>query len=237
MGIPPIHPYPMPTAADLPDPVPDWRPDPDRAVLLIHDLQRYFVDPFPRGRSPVVELLANVDRLRDAAHRLGIPVIYTGQPGRMTRERRGLLFDFWGAGMAPDPAVRAIVDEVAPQPGDVMLRKHRYSAFHDSALAGLVAGYRRDQMLVCGVYAHVGCLLTACDAFSRDIQPFLVADAVADFTADDHRTALEYAARTCAVVRTTDQVLAALCRPVLARTDLARSPADLLLGDAGQLDA
>jgi isochorismate hydrolase len=237
MGIPPIRPYPMPTAADLPVPVPDWQPHPDRALLLVHDLQRYFVDMFPRGRSPVVELLANVDRLRRTAHRLRIPVVYTAQPGRMSRHRRGLLFDFWGAGMDADPTDRAIVDEVAPRPGDVVVERHRYSAFHDSPLAGLIAGHRRDQLLVCGVYAHVGCLVTACDAFSRDIQPFLVADAVADFTADDHRTALAYAARTCAVVRTTDQVLAALRRPVVAGTELVGAPTGLLLDDPGQRGA
>jgi len=235
MGIPPIRPYPMPDAADLPAAVPDWQPDPDRALLLVHDLQRYFVDMFPRGRSPVVELLANVNRLRRAAHHRRVPVVYTAQPGRLSRDRRGLLFDFWGAGMAADPAVRAIVDEVAPWPGDVVVEKRRYSAFHDSPLAGIVTGHRRDQLLVCGVYAHIGCLMTACDAFSRDIQPFLVADAVADFTAGDHRTALEYAARTCAVVRTTGQVLAALRRPVATGAELVGAPAGLLLDDPGQL--
>ena len=64
----------------------------------------------------------------------------------------------------------------------------------------------RDQLIVCGVYAHVGVLMTAVDAFTNDIQTFLVADAVADFSADYHRMALEYAAERCASVVTAGQV-------------------------------
>ncbi|MER5227851.1 isochorismatase family protein [Streptomyces flaveus] len=50
--------------------------------------------------------------------------------------------------------------------------------------------------------AHVMQAGDAVEAFTHDIQPFLVADAVADFSADDHRLAVEYAARRCAVVTT-----------------------------------
>jgi isochorismate hydrolase len=68
-------------------------------------------------------------------------------------------------------------------------------------------GAGRDQLIVCGVYAHVGVLMSAVEAYTHDIETFLVADAVADFSATDHRMALEYAARTCAVVTTTKEVL------------------------------
>jgi len=35
-----------------------------------------------------------------------------------------------------------------------------------------------------------------------DIEPFLIADAMADFSLDDHRFALDYAGRRCAVTMT-----------------------------------
>jgi trans-2,3-dihydro-3-hydroxyanthranilic acid synthase len=205
MGIPPIVPYPMPDESTLPENRARWRPEPDRAVLLIHDMQRYFVDFLPDG-DPRDTLVANIAHIRDVATRVGIPVVYTAQPGSMTRDQRGLLYDMWGPGMSADPAGRAIVPELAPEPGDLVLTKWRYSAFHRSDLERYVRDEGRDQLIVCGVYGHVGCLMTACDAFTRDIQPFLVADAIADFTPEDHRLALEYAARRCAVVLSTRQL-------------------------------
>jgi bifunctional isochorismate lyase/aryl carrier protein len=208
--IPTIRPYDMPTAADLPVNAAPWHPDPARAVLLVHDLQRYFVDFFPAGYPPVTTLLANVARLRQAAARYRIPVVYSAQPSWLTGTARGLLTDVWGPGMGADPARREIVTEVAPGPGDIVVDKVRYSAFHRTDLAGVLAAAGRDQLLVCGVYAHVGCLMTAADAFAHDIEAFLVADAVADFGPDEHRMALAYAAGRCAVTITTDQLLAHL---------------------------
>lgn len=210
MAIPTITPYPMPTAAQLPANRAGWRPDPDRAVLLIHDMQRYFVDFFPAGQPPVTELVHNVRVLRQRAAELGIPIVYTGQPGAMTREQRGLLLDIWGPGMSGDPAARKIIDELAPREGDVVLTKWRYSAFFRSQLREILRAHGRDQLVICGIYAHVGVLMTALDAFSMDIEPFLVADAVADFTVGEHQMALDYAARRCAVVLTTGEMTTAL---------------------------
>jgi isochorismate hydrolase len=207
MGIAPIAPYRMPGAADVPAGRVRWRPDPGRAALLIHDMQRYFVGFLPAGQSPAVDLLRNAAALREAAVAAGMPVFYTAQPGGMSREDRGLLLDFWGAGMDRDPAAREIVPELAPGPGDVVLTKWRYSAFVRSDLLRRMREAGRDQLVVCGVYAHVGCLMTANDAMAHDIQPFLVADAVADFSAAYHRLALEYAAERCASVVTTERVL------------------------------
>jgi isochorismate hydrolase len=139
-----------------------------------------------------------------------MPVAYTAQPGGMTDEQRGLLKDFWGPGMRVDPADREVVEPLAPGPDDQVFTKWRYSAFFRSGLLEWMRAHGRDQLVLCGVYAHVGVLMTAVDAFTHDIRPFLVADAVADFSAGDHRLAVEYAARRCAVVTTTDAVLGRL---------------------------
>jgi trans-2,3-dihydro-3-hydroxyanthranilic acid synthase len=208
--IPPIRPYRMP--AQGPESAAPWRPDARRAVLLIHDMQRYFVERFPAGRAPVTDLVSNVDLLRRGLGALGVPTVYTAQSGSMSRERRGLLHDIWGPGMAAVPEHRDIIPALRPRPGDTLLDKLRYSAFHGSGLRDMLAAAGRDQLVICGVYAHLGCLLTACDAFSYDIETFLVADAVADFSERHHRLALQYAARACAVTPTTGALLDAVSR-------------------------
>lgn len=205
-GIPAITQYPMPTPGDLPARAVPWVPDPARAVLLLHDMQRYFLHPFPsRLRA---ELVANVALLREHAVALGVPVAYTAQPGGMSDAERGLLKSFWGPGMRVSPADREIVEPLTPAEHDWEFTKWRYSAFFRTDLLARMRAAGRDQLVVCGVYAHVGVLMTAVEAFTNDIETFVVADAVADFSPDYHRLALDYAAQRCAAVVPTKEVFA-----------------------------
>ncbi|REE99051.1 isochorismatase family protein [Thermomonospora umbrina] len=212
MGIPEIPPYPMPEPGELPANTARWSVDPRRAVLLVHDMQRYFLRPFG-PRSPLPDLVRNAALLRERCAALGVPVAYTAQPGGMTSEQRGLLKDFWGPGMTVAPEDRAVVPELAPNASDWMLTKWRYSAFHRSGLLERLRAHGRDQLVCCGVYAHVGLLATTVDALTHDVQAFLVADAVADFSAEHHRRTLEYAATRSAAVLPTARVLADLGAP------------------------
>ncbi|MET8425008.1 isochorismatase family protein [Nocardia sp. NPDC004860] len=196
----------MPTEPELPANLVDWAIEPHRAVLLVHDMQHYFLQPFADGCEPRSALMRNVRRLREHCEQLDIPTIYTAQPGSMTREQRGLLLDFWGPGMSARPEDRGIPSEIAPALGDPVLTKWRASAFHSTNLLERMHYLERDQLLICGVYAHVGVLLTAADAFANNVQAFVIADAVADFTPEYHRMAMEYVATRCGRVVLTSQV-------------------------------
>ena len=191
----------------------NWRVDPARAALLVHDMQRYFVRAFELERDgqplPDAQIniaIANIRRLLDAAHAANIPVYYTAQPPRQNPADRRLLTDFWGDGLQDDENAR-ILDELAPTEADTVLTKWRYSAFVRSPLEEQLKDLGRDQLIIGGVYAHIGCLTTALEAFMRDIQPFMVADALADFTEKEHRMACEYASGRCARVLNTVEAL------------------------------
>lgn len=191
----------------------NWRVDPARAALLVHDMQRYFVRAFELERDgqplPDAQIniaIANIRRLLDAAHAANIPVYYTAQPPCQNPADRRLLTDFWGDGLQDDENAR-ILDELAPTEADTVLTKWRYSAFVRSPLEEQLKDLGRDQLIIGGIYAHIGCLTTALEAFMRDIQPFMVADALADFTEKEHRMACEYASGRCARVLNTTEVL------------------------------
>jgi bifunctional isochorismate lyase/aryl carrier protein len=94
----------------------------------------------------------------------------------------------------------------------VVLVKHRYNAFARSDLAERMAAAGRTQLVVAGVYAHIGVVATAMEAFQREIHPFVVADAVADFGPEEHRRALEQVASCAGVVTLADDVVAAFTR-------------------------
>lgn len=210
MGLPRIESYALPQERELPEARVSWRLDPSRAALLVHDVQRYFVRAFGDESVLIGRVVGAIDRLRGACDRAGVPVFYTAQPGRQDRCDRGLQADFWGPGMGDDPADRDIDSRIAPRDGDIVLTKWRYSAFQRTPLEPMLAARGRDQLLVTGVYAHIGCLLSAADAFMRDIQPFLVADALGDFSRARHDQALVYAADRCGVVLSTAAAIEAL---------------------------
>ena len=204
--IPEIEPYRFPTVEDLPANIADWTAEPARAVLIIHDMQRYFLKPFPDDVRR--RLVSNCARLREHARESGMQVAYSAQPGGMSDDERGLLKDFWGRGMRVDVADRQVVEPLLPREDDWQFTKWRYSAFFRSDLLQRMRDAGRDQLVVCGVYAHVGVLMTAIDAFTNDLQTFVVADAVADFSEEYHRLAVDYASQRCAVVTTTEELVA-----------------------------
>ncbi|MDS0527390.1 isochorismatase [Clostridium sp. SHJSY1] len=198
MAIPAIKPYEMPKASDLQKNKVSWKVDPNRSVLLIHDMQQYFLNAYTSGESPVVELIDNIKRIKEQCRELGIPVLYSAQPGNQKPEDRALLQDFWGSGLIDDPAETRIIRDIEPSENDTVLTKWRYSAFKRTNLKEFMQEEGRDQLIICGIYAHIGCLLTACEAFMEDIQTFFVYDAVADFSLDEHKMAIKYAAERCA---------------------------------------
>ncbi|SMC25901.1 bifunctional isochorismate lyase / aryl carrier protein [Andreprevotia lacus DSM 23236] len=210
MTIPRIATYPMPTADALPANRVTWQPDSARAVLLIHDLQQYFLDFYDASASPIPELLRNARALRDACDAAGVPVVYTAQPVVQSAEQRGLLNDWWGPGITAKPELYPVVEPVVPRDTDTVLTKWRYSAFAKSDLLQRLRDQGRDQLIVCGIYAHIGVMMTTADAFMNDVQAFMIGDAVADFSAEEHAMALHYASRRCGVVLSTAQTVAAL---------------------------
>jgi bifunctional isochorismate lyase/aryl carrier protein len=213
MTIPRIAGYPMPHALDLPDNRVAWMPDPVRAVLLLHDLQDYFLDFYDRTQAPVPDLAHNVLAIREACDALGVPVIYSRQPEVQTPEQRGLLQPWWGPGVTAQPERAGIDPAVAPRDTDRVLTKWRYSAFVSTGLRELMREAGRDQIIVCGVYAHIGVQTTAVDAFMHDIQPFVIGDAVADFSPDEHDQALRWIAGRCGVVMDHRRCIASLREP------------------------
>ncbi|WP_312320669.1 isochorismatase family protein [Stenotrophomonas sp.] len=207
MALPKIAPYPLPVAAELPAPRGPWTLKPERAALLVHDMQQYFLAAFAADASPLAPAIANIARLLHHCRQRGIPVFYTAQRGNQDRRDRGLQADLWGPGMQAIAEHETIIDALAPVAGDHVLVKHRYSAFQRSNLETMMRARGRDQLLVTGVYAHIGCAATVSEAFQRDIEAFIAADAVADFSRADHDLALHWIARTTGVPLTTDTLL------------------------------
>ncbi|MFP1812814.1 isochorismatase family protein [Lonsdalea quercina] len=208
MSIPKLNAYPLPTAEQLPANKVRWTLEPQRAALLIHDMQQYFLNIWGENSPLTARVVQNIARLKQICRQQGIPVFYTAQPQQQSDSDRALLNDMWGPGINQHPEQQKIIPALTPETGDTVLVKWRYSAFVRSDLEQQMKKAGRNQLIICGVYAHIGCLTTANDAFMRDIQPFMAADALADFSQEEHMMALRYAAGRCGRVATVNQLLA-----------------------------
>lgn len=213
MSIPKLNTYPLPTAEQLPANKVSWTLEPQRAALLIHDMQQYFLNFWGEDSPLTARVVQNIARLKQVCRQQGIPVFYTAQPQQQSDRDRALLNDMWGPGINQHPEQQKIIPALTPETGDTVLVKWRYSAFVRSDLEQQMKKTGRDQLIICGVYAHIGCLTTATDAFMRDIQPFMAADALADFSQEEHMMALRYAAGRSGRVATVNQLLAEIAPP------------------------
>lgn len=208
MAIPVLPSYSMPAASKLPRGRLNWSLEASRAALLVHDMQTYFLDFYGPHSTLKSTLILNVQKLLYWARLHQVPIIYTAQPHAQSAAERGLLTDAWGPGLTVAAKHLQSIDlAIFPSAADTVLTKWRYSAFQRTDLEQRLYESNRDQLLICGVYAHIGCYTTALDAFMRDIQPFFVADAQADFTLADHLQTLTWVAGACGRVISTEQVI------------------------------
>ncbi|MDE9554549.1 isochorismatase family protein [Xenorhabdus bovienii] len=241
MSIPKLNDYLLPAVQELPVNKVNWALDSKRAALLIHDMQNYFLNFWQPDSQLVTQIIDNIARLKIQCQKLGIPVFYTAQPDHQSDADRGLLNDMWGAGLNKHPEQQSITDALAPEGDDTLLVKWRYSAFQRSDLEQLLKNSERNQLIICGIYAHIGCMTTATDAFMRDIKPFFVADALADFSREEHMMSLRYVAGRSGRVLTTATLLNEMLPSSLGenqwdREHLRAEILPLLDDDCGDID-
>lgn len=169
MTIPKIASYDLPEHHEFPKNRTNWTIEPSKAVLLIHDMQEYFVSYYEADSPPMADILTNIQQLKHIAKQAGIPVVYTAQPANQDPKDRALLTDFWGPGLNGDHT--PVVSTLAPENDDIEYVKWRYSAFKKTPLLDYMKDNQKTQLIISGIYGHIGILSTALDAFMLDVQP------------------------------------------------------------------
>jgi maleamate amidohydrolase len=196
-----------------------------RPALVIADVNYFFCGDRP---EPILESvkrwrascgaeawegIAAIGKLLAAARERGLPVIYT------TGARRE---DRWDVGswawknprVAEDPRTgpggldgNTIIPDVAPQPRDLVIRKHKPSAFFGTPLSSFLVQLGADSLLLAGTTTS-GCVrATALDAFSNNYRVAVVEECCFDRSQASHAVSLcDMHAKYADVVKLDDAV-------------------------------
>jgi nicotinamidase-related amidase len=168
--------------------------DPATTALLVMDYQQGIVamieDP-----EPLLDRAADaIARMRAHGGRVGyVRVAFTDADLAAFPPTSGM-----GARVSAGPeALRddapatAIHERVAPQEGDIIVRKTRVGAFSTTDLDQQLRDRGIDALILAGISTSGVVLSTLRDAFDRDYRLFVLADATADRDADVHACLME----------------------------------------------
>jgi isochorismate hydrolase len=112
--------------------------------------------------------------------------------------------------MEPGDPQHEIVETLSPLPGETVIRKNQYSAFHRTGLADLLREDDVRGVVVAGVMTHLCCETSARDAFMEDLDVTLAVDAMASSCEELHLSALRTLVNGFAVAATAAEISAAL---------------------------
>jgi len=80
--------------------------------------------------------------------------------------------------------------DVRPLPGEPVVTKHRYSAFHNTDLDSILRAHGIRTIILTGVATNVCVETTAREGFVRDYYVVFTSDGTATYSADDHNATL-----------------------------------------------
>ncbi len=167
---------------------------PSQTALLFFDALNVYYHPDGPQAPLAGEAAAVVPRLQQintACRAAGIAVFYAQADHRPDgRDFASLVVDLGYDGRPGEPPRRTtpphvsgggwlaeVIPEIAPQPGDCVIKKHRWSTFFQTHLELSLRTARIDTIILAGGATHVGIASTAYSARDRDFSQIVLRDA------------------------------------------------------------
>jgi ureidoacrylate peracid hydrolase len=185
--------------------------DPARTAVIVIDMQHDFgsrggmFDLAGLDVAPIQRLVQPISRVLEAARNAGLLIIYTRQEHNLDLSDAGgehaphwvkhQRMNVGRSVTAPDGTesrilIRntwntAIVPELAPQSGDVVISKHRYSAFFETQLDSVLRARGIETLIFTGATTSVCVESTVRDATFRDYRCVVLRDCTTELIAAD----------------------------------------------------
>ena len=193
---------------------------PTRTALLVVDVQNDFCHPDGyHGRrgarlSQIAEMIPRLERLLDESRKAGVPAIFiathhsswTNSPSWLARRRKD------GGDSAEDSCTPgswgAAFYHVSPTEDELVVIKHRYSAFIDTDLDLILRSRQIDNLLITGVNTNVCVDSTARHAYMLDYFVTVIEDCCATTSPqEDHEAALRLLSGRFAKIATSEELI------------------------------
>ena len=190
----------------------------EKAALLIVDFVNGFTDPAKFGGGNIQEAIDATVGLLAFCRERDVPVAHTrvifaddGADANIMCMKVPSL-----TGLTEDAPESQIVDELAPAPGEIVIRKRVPSAFFGTDLAPAFAKMRVDTVMVAGCTTS-GCVrASVLDAMCHGFRPVVISDCVGDRALGPHEANLFDMAQKYADIITSAEAIAALSGAVAA---------------------
>lgn len=203
----------------------DWI-NPSSTALCIIDVQYDFASPdgamsqYDVEMKSVYPAIENMKRLREAANKIDMPVIFIGLRTSPKTDSISWKQRMTRCGQEPDKAYALCRKdtlgesfyEILPSERDIIFYKPKYSAFADTNFAELLHSKGIDTLITCGLTTECCVDSTVRDAAQLDFSVFLVNDACAAYRQDYHDVSLAVLAESFSINFDTHAMIVALSK-------------------------
>ena len=209
------------TSAGLVDDLAAWVA-PSRTAVMVIDIQVDFASPDGAlgqyvDMGAVQPAVAAAERLVEAARGAGVPAVFVGlfttpetdSPSWKERMRRRGGDPDNESALCREGDVGSDFYGPQPLPGEVVVKKTRYSGFVGTDLDARLKALGVDTLVVAGLTTECCVDSTVRDAFSLDYHVFVAADACAAYEADIHAASLKVMELNSAILTDTAAIAAA----------------------------
>jgi nicotinamidase-related amidase len=181
-------------------------------ALLVMDFQREIVENYAADKEI---LLTKTARLIEASRRQFLKIIYVvvgfrpeyPEVGDQNKSFRAIKA---ARRLAPGEPGTEIHSSVAPKPGDIVITKHRTSAFAGTDLDMILRANRIETLVLSGIATSGVILSTLRHAADADYKLFVVRDCCSDRDDEIHRVLIEKVFIRQATVVDADEMIEAL---------------------------
>ena len=158
-------------------------------IDVINDLE------FPGGRAmlaPALRAARKIAALKRRARKARVPVLYANDNfGRWRSNFADVVDHCLNDGVRGQP----VAELLAPDHDDYFVLKPKHSAFYATTLETLLGYLKTRRLIIMGFAGDACVLMTAADAYMRDVEIYVPPDCTASKSQAENRKALHYMKR------------------------------------------